>query len=178
MSSLPSKYNNIQVALHWLVAVMVIVLLIMGNAVLSRTANTDPSKIMGLRAHMLVGGAALILTVVRLLWRRATTQPLHTKTGNEKLDWFGVAAHQALNILVFLVAASGIGIALQAGLPGIVFGMEGALPETFFVFPSRIAHGVLTKLLLALILLHVLGAVYHQFFLKDRLFKRVWFGRS
>jgi cytochrome b561 len=28
-----------------------------------------------------------------------------------------------------------------------------------------------------MLVLHVIGALYHQFFLKDGLFRRMWFGR-
>ena len=57
-------------------------------------------------------------------------------------------------------------------------GGQGALPKDFLEFPLRLAHGVLTKLLGALIFLHVVGALYHQFHLKDQLFRRMWFGKS
>ncbi|MGI9350080.1 MAG: cytochrome b [Rhizobiaceae bacterium] len=43
---------------------------------------------------------------------------------------------------------------------------------------ARMVHGILTKLLIALIGLHVVGALYHQFIVKDRLFARIWFGKK
>lgn len=177
MSMKTSKYNNIQVALHWLVALMVFFMLIMGTFVLAQTPNSDPSKVLALRGHMIFGGAILLLTLVRLVWRRMSAQPDHAETGNALLDKLGIAAHYALNLLTLLVAASGIGIAFQAGLPGIVFGGQGILPPDFWAYPPRIAHGILTKLLAALIVLHVAGAIYHQFIIKDRLFARIWFGK-
>lgn len=173
----PSKYNNIQVALHWLVALMVLFMLFMGTFVMAQTPNSDPSKLSALRGHMIFGGAVLVLTLIRVVWRKKSVQPPHAETGNALLDKLGIAAHYGLNILVLLVAASGIGIAIQAGLPGIVFGGEGNLPEDFSAYPPRLAHGLLTKLLFALIALHVVGALYHQFIVKDRLFARIWFGR-
>lgn len=173
----PSKYNNIQVALHWLVALMVLFMLFMGTFVMSQTPNSDPSKLAALRGHMIFGGVILVLTLLRLVWRKKSAQPPHADTGNALLDKLGVAAHYGLNILTLLVAASGIGIAIQAGFPGIVFGGEGNLPADFWDHPARLAHGLLTKLLLALIVLHVVGALYHQFVVKDRLFARIWFGR-
>lgn len=176
-STNPSKYNNPQVALHWLVAMLVLFMLIMGTFILSQTPNSDPSKVMALRGHMVFGSIILLLTLIRLVWRRMSAQPDHADTGNAFLDRLGVAAHYALNILTLLVAASGIGIALQAGLPGVVFGGQGSLPQDFWMYPARTAHGVLTKLLVALIALHVVGALYHQFVIKDRLFSRVWFGK-
>lgn len=172
------KYNNIQVALHWLVALLVVVMLFMGSVVLAKTANTDPAKLGGLRGHMVLGVAVLVLTVLRLVWRRASPQPNHAETGNAVLDKLGVATHYVLNILVLLVAASGIGTALQAGLPAIVFGGAGSLPADFAIYTPRLAHGILTKLLMGLVALHVAGALYHQFILKDGLFRRVRFGKT
>jgi cytochrome b561 len=40
-----------------------------------------------------------------------------------------------------------------------------------------VAHGYLALLLVGCIVLHVLAALYHQFVRKDRLFRRMWFGR-
>lgn len=75
------------------------------------------------------------------------------------------------------MAASGIVLALQAGLPGIVFGGDGSLPESFAGFRPRAAHGVLSRLLLALIALHVIAALYHRFVRRDGLLGRMSFSR-
>lgn len=170
-----SKYNNVQVALHWLTALLIVFSLFMGMFVLEATPNSDPAKVTALRGHMLFGGLILLLTLARIVWRRISPQPPHATTGNPLLDKLGVAAHYALNILALLTALSGIGIAIMAGLPEIVFNGQGALPETFSVYPPRIVHGILTKLLLLLVVLHVLAGFYHQFVLKDRLFGRMSF---
>ena len=94
------------------------------------------------------------------------------------MDKLSIAAHYALNILTLLVAFSGIGIAVLAGLPDIVFNGQGALPDSFYPYPPRIAHGILTKLLAALIALHVFAGLYHQFVLRDGLFNRISFRKS
>jgi len=51
------------------------------------------------------------------------------------------------------------------------------LPTTFAVFPTFQAHAVLATLLAVLIAGHVAAALYHQFALKDGLFRRMWFGK-
>jgi cytochrome b561 len=177
MSTKISNYNTVQITLHWVVALLVLFMLAMGTLVLAQTPNSDPSKLTALRGHMVFGSVILLLTLLRLVWRRMSAQPDHAETGNALLDKLGVAAHYALNLLTLLAAGSGIGLALQAGLPGIVFGGEGSLPSDFWAYTSRIAHGILTKLLAALIVLHVVGALYHQFIIKDRLFGRIWFSK-
>lgn len=178
MPTTPSKYNKPQVALHWLTALLVLFMLLMGQFMLVQTPNSDPGKLLALRGHMIFGVAVLLLTLARIAWRRRSAQPPHAETGNALLDKAGVAAHFALNILALLTALSGIGIALQAGLPGIVFGGEGMLPADFSAYLSRGAHGILTKLLAALVAIHILGGLYHQFILKDRLFRRMRFGKT
>lgn len=175
MSSDPLKYNNIQVLLHWLTALLVLFMLVMGQFSLEQTPNSDPGKMMALRGHMIFGAVILLLTLIRIVWRRRSPQPSHATTGNPLLDKVAVSTHFALNILALLITLSGIGIALQAGLWDIVFAGKGSLPEDFFSFPPRIAHGILTKLLTVLIILHLLGALYHQFILKDGLFSRMRF---
>lgn len=172
-----SRYNSVQIALHWVVALLVLFMLIMGTFVLAQTPNSDPSKLMGLRAHMVFGSVILLLTLLRFVWRRKSAQPDHAETGSALLDKLGIAAHYVLNILTLLAAGSGIGLAFQVGLPRIVFGGQGDLPADFWVYPPRIAHGITAKLLAGLIVLHVVGALYHQFIVKDRLFARIWFGK-
>ena len=76
--------------------------------------------------------------------------------------------------MVFAMAASGMATALQAGLPEIIFGGSGAaLPANFANLIPRIVHGWIATLLVLLVGLHVVGVVYHQFVLKDRLLSRM-----
>ena len=167
------KYNFPQTVLHWVSAVLVVFLLMIGSLVLSELPNTDPNKITSLKGHMILGFLALLLTVTRIVWRKKSTQPAAVKTGSTFLDKSAGMAHIALNLIVLFVSMSGIGIALQAGLGEIVFLGNGLLPVNFFEFPARITHGLLTKVLLGLVLLHVIAALYHQFIIKDGLFKRI-----
>lgn len=56
-------------------------------------------------------------------------------------------------------------------------GFEGGLRSVGrFVF--RAFHELSWKILLALIILHVAAALYHQFFRRDKLLSRMWFGRA
>jgi cytochrome b561 len=75
------------------------------------------------------------------------------------------------------MAGSGIFMALQTGLPTIVFGSGGAVPADFWVFPIPTIHYLSSRLLMALIALHVAGALYHALILKDGLLRRMLFGR-
>jgi len=172
-----TRYHPIIVALHWLLAAMILLALFAGNFLLEALPNSDPAKIDGLRAHMTIGIAIGALMLVRLITRFATETPPHADTGNAMLNIAGRVAHWGLYLLVFGMVASGLGIAQLAGLPAIVFGGEGTLPATFDDIPPRAAHGLISILLMLFIAAHIAGWLYHAIFVKDRLLSRMWFGK-
>jgi cytochrome b561 len=171
------KYHPLLVALHWLLIPLLGLALIMGDEVLSHTANDAPEKIGLLKSHMIMGGTILVLMLVRFFTRIFSKHPAHIDTGKPLMDKLAVVAHGALYWLVFFMAASGIALAIQTGLPDIIFNGSGAaLPADFHDFTPRLVHGLLSKVLLIMIVLHVLAAFYHQLILKDSIFSRIWFG--
>jgi len=172
-----NRYHPILVVLHWLIAIMIFMGLIMGTNVLSETANTDPQKLFYLKMHMSAGLLILILMITRLVVRFITAKPPPADIGNSVLNKLGVTTHYLFYLVVILMAGSGLAIANIAGLPEIVFSGSGApLPATFDEYPPRIAHGILGFVLLLLIIGHMAAFTYHQFFRKDGLFSRMWFG--
>lgn len=178
MAELPGKYDNVHVALHWLTAALIVFMLVMGHFSLAATPNAEAGKVLALRGHMILGSVALVLTLGRLYWKVKHAGPAYASTGSALMDRLGISVQHSLYLMVVIVAGSGIGLALLTGLPGIVFGGGGALPESFAELTPRIVHGIATKILAALIVLHGGGALFHQFVLKDHLFSRMWFGKS
>ena len=172
-----SRYHPLLVALHWLLALMITAALALGALVLVKIPNSDPMKIDALRQHMTAGVLILTLMLVRLLVRTRTTHPARALAGNTLLNKLGWASHRLFYPLVIGMAASGILMSVEANLPAIVFAGHGSLPPDFWVFTPRVFHYVLSRLLMALIALHIAGALYHAFFLKDRLLRRMSFGK-
>jgi cytochrome b561 len=178
MNVSPTRHHPALVFLHWLLAALLLLALAMGTFVLKEMPYTSPDKLGSLRGHMVMGFAIAALMFVRLLVRWRSHRPAAALTGNKMLDRLGEIAHIGLYVLVFAMAASGMATALQAGLPEIIFGGSGkALPESFAVYPARLLHGLVATLLSLLIGVHVVGALYHQFVLKDRLLSRMSFGK-
>ena len=173
-----SRYHPVLVVLHWLLAVAIVFALAMGTFSLKEIPNSAPEKLFALRGHMIAGMAILALMLVRLGVRLWLPRPTPATTGNHLLDRVAVAVHYGFYALVVLMAASGFATAVQAGLPAIVFGGSGApLPESFWAYRPRAVHGLIAKLLAALVVLHVAAALYHQFVRRDRLIGRMWFAR-
>lgn len=172
------RYYPVLVALHWLLAILIIMGLIMGTNVLSATPNDAPEKLLYLKIHMSMGILILVLMAIRLGIRLFTIKPVAADIGNSLLNKLGVATHYLFYLVVTLMAASGLATAQLAGLPDIIFGGSGApLPSTFDEIPPRVAHGILAVVLLLLVIGHILAFLYHQYVRKDGLFSRMWFGQ-
>jgi len=172
-----SRYHPALVALHWLLAVLIVAALALGALVMARMSNSDPMKIEALRSHMT--GAALILALMlaRLALRAGTAHPPPATAGHAWLDRLAWGSHRLLYVLVFAQVASGVALALDAGLPEIVFAGRGALPDDFWAFTPRAFHYAFSRALMALIGLHVAAALYHALIRRDGLLRRMGFGR-
>jgi cytochrome b561 len=173
--ALASRYQPVLVALHWLVALLIIGLLCLGFFVLANMPNSDPNKLEILVWHMAGGMFVLVLMIPRLIIRIWSARPAAAAAGSPLLDRLAPIAHDALYVIVFLMIATG----WTTGwfISGVFQPNGGPLPDSFSVFPSFRAHAALATLLAILIVVHVAAALYHQFVLKDGLFRRMWFGK-
>lgn len=170
-----SRYHPVLVALHWLLALLIIGLLCVGFLVLSNMPSTDPKKIDILVGHMAGGIFVLALMILRLIIRVRSARPTAALTDSPALDRLAVIAHSSLYAIVFSMIASGwyTGFLIRS-----VFQPHGGpLPDSFDVFPTFKVHAALATLLVILIAGHIAAALYHQIALKDGLFRRMWFGR-
>lgn len=169
------RYSPVLVALHWIMAPLIVLALVAGSVLLPGLPN-GPEKVEGLAGHMTVGLIIGGLLVIRLLTRLRTTLPTLASTGNALLDRVGRWTHWVFYILIAGMVLSGLGMAFGVGLFDIVFGgTADRLPDD--LGPARAVHGFVSKLLIGLVALHIAAALYHQLFLKDNLISRMWFGR-
>jgi cytochrome b561 len=172
-----TRYHPAIVALHWALAFLIIAALALGALVMVKIPNTDPMKIEALRSHMIGGVLILFLMLLRLFLRLRTAHPAPVSAGNWILDRLAWASHRLFYVAVLGMTISGLVMALQTGLPDIVFAGQGDLPADFWIYPIRTVHYLFSRLLAALILLHLAGALYHTFILRDGLLLRMFFRR-
>jgi cytochrome b561 len=165
-----SRYHPLLVALHWLLAVLILAALAVGFLVLAAMPNAQPAKIAVLRWHMAGGMLILALMLVRFVVRLLTAKPAPANR-------LASIVHYGFYLLVVLMVGTGFATGLLAGLPEIVFAQSGApLPESFAAYPTFQAHFWLATLLAALVVLHVVAALYHQLVRRDGLLRRMGFG--
>jgi len=173
-----SRFHWLLVTLHWLLAALISGALILGFVVLAAMSNADPQKIALLRLHMAGGMLILFLMIVRFVVRICTSRPIAASTGHPAVDRIAPISHYGFYALVLTMAGTGYATGILAGLPAIVFGRSGdPLPRSFDVYPTFVAHRYIALLLAALILVHLLAALYHQLVIKDGLMSRMLFGR-
>jgi cytochrome b561 len=163
------RYAKPQVIVHWFAATAIVFLLLTGTLVLESMPNTM-EKIGNLRIHMILGSLAGMLVIARIVMRKRMPSP--PVLPGDKLAHAG---HMALNLVILFMAASGMVLTLQSGLLDAVLG-SGALPEDFKVFTPRKIHGLLAKVAMGLIAIHIAAALYHQLIVKDGLLSRMRFG--
>lgn len=174
--SAPVRYHPVHVVLHWLMALLVIMMLGVGKFVMPGVSPDDPQKVFMLQFHAYTGGVLGILLVIRLIFRFTTKRPIPADAGNALLNFVAKATHFLLYLFIAGMAVSGFGLFQMAQLPA-VFSREIPYPSDFFQYLPRMGHGLTSWLLLALVALHFGAALYHQFIRKDNLLSRMWFGK-
>jgi cytochrome b561 len=172
-----SRYHPLLVALHWILAFLIIGALYFGAVKLAHMSNDAPEKLHGLQVHMTAGLVILALMLARLAVRGATARPPRAETGSAFLDRLAKISHATFYPAVLGMGLMGLLMALQAGLFGIVFGGHGALPPSLWVYWPRWGHYLISRFLMILIGLHVCGALYHVLVLRDGLLRRMFFGK-
>lgn len=174
---MPSRYHPALVALHWILGLMLAGALVAGATVLTPMDNADPDKLMSFRMHMGLGVVILLLMLLRLAVRLRTPHPPRSPSGVALFDALAPWVHRALYAVVILMALSGIALSVSSGLGAAVWA-GGPMPADFAGNPFRAAHGVLSKLLLGLIALHIGAVIFHGAVKGDALLGRMWFGRG
>lgn len=168
-----TRYHPLIVALHWLLA-----LLIIGNVaggLFAHSMPNDAGKLWLLRAHMLGGLSILALIVLRLASRLATAKPdvPHQSKGLRVLT---LANHWGLYLLTLAMVSTGLGTAAATNLFPLLGGEAVTLPESFETAQPFQGHELFWKLLAGLVVLHLAGVVWHRLAKGENILPRMWFG--
>jgi cytochrome b561 len=161
-------------ALHWIMAVLIVVVGVLG---LLHDSWPRRSQAFWINVHALIGLLIWVLIVVRLSWRRTHPPPALPPEMGVLPRRLSYAVHLLLYLLVFVTPLVGIvtfiwhGRAFDFGLFGVDFGVRS---NRAIFHPTEDIHGYLAYTLFALIGIHLLTALWHQFVRRDRLLQRMW----
>jgi len=172
-------YTHGAMALHWLMAALIVVVGVLG---LLHDSWPRRSQAFWINVHALIGLLVWVLILVRLWWRRAHPPPALPPEVGLLPRRLSSAVHLLLYLLVFVTPLLGIvtfiwhGRAFDFGLFRVDFGVRS---NRAIFHPTEDIHGYLAYTLFALVGIHLLTALWHQFVWRDRLLQRMWpAGRS
>lgn len=174
-----SYYTRTAVALHWLVAILVIGAFMLGVSMTDMPIS--PLRVRMYNWHKWVGVTVLALATLRLLWRLTHAAPAFLPMP----AWQRVAAHAlhlALYALMFLQPISGWIYSNAVGYPIVYLGMF-PLP-TLVAKSKEIAavwlqvHKACGGMIFIAVILHVLAALKHQFINRDGTLRRMFAWRG
>ena len=171
------RYSRIAVLLHWLLALMILGSFSVG--LYMADLPVSPTRLKLYNWHKWAGVTILVLSALRLLWRLGHRPPPDLPMP----AWQAKAAHLTHGLfyaLFFAVPLVGWAYSSAAGFPVVWLGV---LPLPDFVPVDKplaeilkATHGNLAFALAGLVLLHVAGAVKHQFIDRDGLIGRMRWG--
>lgn len=185
----PLRYTRMAMLLHWLVALLIGVNILLGYIPDSVPESWSRPVI---DLHKSVGITVIGLVILRLLWRAANPPPPMPATYRPLERRAAHWAHYALYAVAILLPLSGwLHDSAWKGAPthpltlfgvipwfrfGVIEHMAPASKEAFhsFMFSVHVAFGYA---LYALLALHVLGALKHQFYDREPELQRMLPGR-
>lgn len=174
-----SRYSSGAILLHWAIAALII-----GNIVLAEMAEdvARAAKALYMNPHKAIGIAVLALTLVRIGWRLThAAPPLADGLKNwERL--LARAIHGLFYVLMIALPLSGWLMVSAPAEPKIIdfFGLFDIAPlpiagNKVIGGAAHEGHEVMGKVMIVLIIVHVLGALKHQFFDRAPSLRRMWF---
>lgn len=173
-----TQYSKRMVIAHWLTLAMLVAAWFLGEDL---AESTDESKatVLGYILHMLAGITVLVLAVSRQFFRSKDGVP--AAMGQTWMDKVAKGTHHVLATLLFILPVSGvITVITSDALKGLLAGDASLLPKEDgyeHVFAHEV-HEVLVTALIVVVVLHILGAIKHQFIDKDGLMERMMLRRK
>lgn len=168
-------YGTLAKSLHWLIGLLIIGMLAVGLYMVGLPVSPDKFKLYGL--HKSIGITVLALVALRLIWKWINESPLLPDALTLWEKRLAKLGHFALYILMFAMPLSGWAMSSAAGLPVSVFGLftlpDLVAPDKTLKANLQQVHETLAWALMAMIGLHVLAALLHHFYYKDKVLLRM-----
>jgi len=166
-------YSPATKMMHWLMALIIIGLLVAGT-VLENMAN-GPDKLELMSLHKSFGVLALLLLFLRIPLRIINpVRPLKSMSDADILK--AKVVKVLLYLLMLIMPVSGILMVQSAGYSVAMFGWE--LPAMIGEHAqvndmAGLVHGIASKILMVVILLHIGAALFHHYIRRDETLRRM-----
>jgi cytochrome b561 len=167
LSDTADGYGWISISLHWLSALAVVALLLVGTAIRNAKAG-EATRLIDL--HTSIAGSSYVLLWARVIWRFKVGHPDPLSAQNKVFFRVAKITHYALILALATMLLSGPLMVWSRGNSINVFQM--AIPSPWGYAPliasvMRAVHGSMGWVLIGGLLLHVAGALKHTAFDRD-----------
>ncbi len=168
------KLSKRTVVLHWVIAIAIIGMLVFGLIIEDMPMGQEKFGL--LSTHKSIGAIVLVAAIARMVWRlmEGPVNPVSQLSRAQEIT--AKATQHTLMLGTILMPLSGLAMSIGGGRAVDVFGLEllsaGDKIE-WLGSVGHIVHGVFAKIMIALILLHLLGALKHQLIDKDGTISRM-----
>lgn len=178
-----SRYNNIAISLHWLMALLIVGMLIVGKFMV-QLDETSNLRFALTQWHKTFGILILLLAVLRVLWRLTHRSPAHPESAPAWEHFAANVSHIALYALLFIAPITGWMLVSVSPLNIDTF-LFNVVPWPHLPWLTDIIdkestearyaqfHEWATGGLIALLLLHIVAALKHHFIDKDTVMARM-----
>ncbi len=168
-----TKYSNRMILIHWLTLAFLVAAWFLGEE-LAEATDDSSATLIAYFIHGAAGATVLLLTIVRLFFRSKDGTP--AAIGQSVMDKVAKGVHHLLYTVLFVLPVSGVitvftsdaGKALLSGDASLL-PKDGGYDHVF----AHEVHEILVTALIVLVVIHVLGAIKHQFIMKDGLMERM-----
>lgn len=166
-------YGSVSKTLHWLIFFLILFMLIYGYFL-----DTIPKDYQGIayNIHKLTGVTILLLVVIRLIWKFVNVSPplpADTPSWQVGIDHL---VQWLLYISIIAMPVAGWVGSSSAGKPPHIGDLTLSLPiaqNKALISTAFTIHNTLAIVIIALVIIHILAALYHFFIKKDRVFQRM-----
>ena len=172
------RYGAAAKFLHWLILALLIAQYAVAWTMPDIGPQTQPETLINL--HMSLGLTILAVAAVRLILRVLYPVPLIADNVPAWQQWSARATHGLLYAILFALPV--LGWAAASGRDWVIDLWGARVPrlirESPLAGPIGDYHTDLSYVLLGLVGLHVLAALYHHIWLRDRVLARMLPGRQ
>ncbi|AVT81356.1 cytochrome b [Rhodopseudomonas palustris] len=161
----PAQYGALAVLIHWLIFFAVIALFA-SMQYAHGLEKTDPLRGTLYGWHKAIGTLVLGLGVVRILWIKIHGAP-DLVPSPRITEVIARISHGLLYLLLLAVPITGLGMTLFSGRGVDLLGIPPLAKNDAIAGALHAAHEPLFLLTAIVVLIHVIGALWHQYFRHD-----------
>ena len=173
-----TQYSKRMIIAHWLTLALLITAWYLGDT-LSDSTDESRATLAEYIVHGSVGVTILLLTVARLFFRSMDGTP--PAIGHGLMDNVAKGVHHFLYLVLFMLPISGVLTVIKSSVgKALLAGDATMLPKAhgYHGLFVHSLHANLVTVLIVLVVVHLLGALKHQFVLKDGLLERMMLRRK